>query len=113
MEKSPKQRVSVVDETDIGVYVWRMPDGRWVGDEDGNFLSIAAQKGDLRRIHELTAAVRSYGVEEGAPAFLPGRRKITDEELEEQESRLSQGLIPDPYDIPALMEELRHGKFDR
>ena len=26
------------NETRLGVYVWEMPDGRWIGDDDGNFL---------------------------------------------------------------------------
>lgn len=109
MENGSKRRnLSVVDEMRFGVYVWRMPDGRWVGDEDGNWLSISAEKGDVRRIQELTAAVRSYGIEEGAPFFLAGHRKIDDEEYERQKARMELGIIPDEYDIPALVEEMKH-----
>jgi hypothetical protein len=107
METPRKPNISVVEETDLGVYVWRMPDGRWIGDDDGNFLSIAAQKGDLRRVNELAAAVRQFGIEEGAAYFLPGRRKINDEEYEEQRDRLMNGYVPDQYDIPALIEEMK------
>lgn len=106
MEKPRNMKITPVEETDIGVYVWRMPDGRWVGDDEGNFASISAQKGDLKRIHQLTELVRSCGVQEGAPYFLPGRRKVSDEEFEEQKDRLNAGLLPDEYDIPALIEEL-------
>lgn len=106
MEKPRNIKITPVEETDLGVYVWRMPDGRWVGDDQDNYLSISAQKGDLKRIHQLTEAVRSYGINDGAPYFLPGRRKVTDDEYEEQRERLDAGLLPDEYDIPALIEEL-------
>ena len=34
--KSVNQQI--IEETTLGVYVWEMPDGRWIGDDDGNFL---------------------------------------------------------------------------
>jgi len=64
MEKPRNVRISEVEETDIGIYVWQVPDGRWVGDDEGNFLSINSKKGDLRRIAEITAAARACGVHE-------------------------------------------------
>lgn len=102
-----KPRITAVEETDKGVYVWEMADGRVVGDDDGNFLSIASVKGDLAKIKKLTDAVRSYGILEGGPRFLAGRRKITDDEYEEQMWRAQNGLVPDPYDAGALRDELR------
>lgn len=102
-----KPGVRAVEETDIGVYVWKMPDGRWVGDDQNNFACIAARKGDLKRIAELASLVRSCGVTEGAAYFLPGRRKVNDDEHAEQEERMMNGLIPDQYDIPALIEEMK------
>jgi hypothetical protein len=100
-----KQRMKVVDEAAYGVYVWEMPDGKLVGDDEGNWLSIAAMKGDLKRINELTQAARHYGIMLGKPLFLAGNRKITDEEYEYQKQRQAFGLIPDENDIPALVSE--------
>lgn len=100
-----KQRMRVVDEAAYGVYLWEMPDGKLVGDDEGNWLSIAAMKGDLKRINELTEAARHYGIMVGRPIFLAGNRKITDEEYEYQKMRQSFGLIPDENDIPALVSE--------
>jgi hypothetical protein len=100
-----KQRMRVVDEAGYGVYVWQMPDGRLVGDDDNNWLCISSMKGDLKRINELTEAVRHYGIMVGEPLFLAGNRKITDEEYEYQKQRQAFGLIPDEYDIPALVSE--------
>ncbi len=100
----------IVEEVPYGVYVWEMPDGRWVGDDEGNFLSIASMKHDQKRIEELTYAVRGFGVESGKPLFLSGHRKISDEEYATQLLRHKWGLLPDEYDVPALKEELRYRK---
>lgn len=97
-----------IDEVDYGVYVWCMPDGKWVGDDDGNFLNIPAMRGDKVRMRSLADAVRSYGVEGGWPFFLAGNRRVTDEEFEEQLQRQKFGLTPDPMDVPAIMEDRRN-----
>lgn len=97
----------MVEETTLGIYVWEMPDGRWIGDDDGNFLSITSKKGNRQRIELLAKAVRSYGIDEGQPLFLSGRRKINDEEYEEQQQRLKWGLVPDPLDIGNYKDEMK------
>ena len=61
---------SVVEDTILGIYVWEMPDGRWIGDDDGNFLSVTSKKGNRQRMNLLADAVRSYGIYEGQPKFL-------------------------------------------
>ena len=43
----------VQDETRLGIYVWEMPDGRWIGDDDGNFLSVTSTKGNRSKIESL------------------------------------------------------------
>lgn len=95
------------EETTLGIYVWEMPDGRWIGDDDGNYLSITAKKGNRQRIELLAKAVRSYGIYEGGPKFLSGRRKIDDEELEYQKQRLKWGLTPDPLDIGEYKDQMK------
>ena len=94
-------------ETTLGVYVWEMPDGRWIGDDDGNFLSVTSKIGDRSRIDLLAKAVRHYGIEEGKPKFLEGSRKIDDEEFEYQKQRLKWGLTPDPLDIGVYKDEMK------
>jgi hypothetical protein len=106
-----KKNTRIVEETTLGIYVWEMPDGRWIGDDDGNFLSITSIKGNRSRIDALAREVRSFGIDVGQPQFLSGRIKINDEELEEQEQRLRWGLPPDPYDIGVYKDSvLRGGK---
>ncbi len=101
------------EESTLGIYVWEMPDGRWIGDDDGNFLSITSKKENKSRIDALAREVRSFGIHEGRPKFLSARRKIDDEEFEYQKQRLNWGLIPDPMDIGNYKDEmkaLRQGK---
>lgn len=100
---------SVIEETRLGIYVWEMPDGRWIGDDDGNFLSITSTKNNKSKIESLAEVVRSYGISEGQPKFLSGRRKIDDEEFEHQKQRLNWGLTPDPLDIGVYKDGLLRG----
>jgi hypothetical protein len=95
------------EETTLGIYVWEMPDGRWIGDDDGNFLSVTAKKGNKSKIDALAREVRSFGIHEGRPKFLSGRRKIDDEEFEHQKQRLEWGLIPDQLDIGNHKDEMK------
>jgi hypothetical protein len=104
---------SVVEETTLGIYVWEMPDGRWIGDDDGNFLSVTSKKGNKVKIDALAREVRSYGIYEGKPKFLAGRRKIDDEEFAHQKQRLEWGLVPDPYDIGNYKDEIKAMKGGR
>jgi len=104
------QKSQILEETTLGIYVWEMPDGRWIGDDDGNFLSVTAKKGNRSKIDALAREVRSYGIYEGNPKFLSGRRKIDDEEFEHQNERLKWGLTPDPLDIGVYKDSmLRNG----
>lgn len=85
-----------------------MPDGSWVADEDRNFLNIASKKGDQKRIAELTAAARSFGINEGKAVFLSGHTQVSDEEFQSQKERLAAGYVPDPYDLPSLIEDMKN-----
>jgi len=97
------------EESTLGIYVWEMPDGRWIGDDEGNFLSVTSKKGNRSRIDALAKEVRSYGITVGKPLFLSGRRKIDDEEFEHQQQRLNWGLVPDPLDIGNYKDEMKKG----
>ena len=107
MDLGKLKSATVKEETRLGIYVWEMPDGRWIGDDDGNYLSVTAMKGNKARIDLLAKAVRGYGIYEGQPKFLEGRRKIDDEEFEYQKQRLEWGLVPDPLDIGNYKDEMK------
>ena len=55
-------------------------------------------------IKKLKEAARHYGLDEGKPIFFSGHRHVTDEELAEQRVRGEMGMVPDPQDLPAMME---------
>jgi hypothetical protein len=95
------------EESILGIYVWEMPDGRWIGDDDGNFLSITSKKGNRSNIDALAREVSTFGIHEGRPKFLSARRKINDEEFEHQKQRLDWGLVPDPFDIGNYKDEMK------
>ena len=104
------KKTKIVEETTLGIYVWEMPDGRWIGDDDGNFISITSIKGNRSKIDALAREVRSFGIEVGQPKFLSGRRKIYDEEFVHQKERVKWGLTPDPLDIGVYKDSmLRNG----
>lgn len=106
-----KTRTSVVEETDIGLYVWEMPDGSIVTDEEGNIMNIPGKKGDPKRMRMLADAAKAHGIEEGAPLFYPGHRRITEEEYWQQRDRLQMGLVPDPEDAYSQLDEIRNAKY--
>ena len=76
-------------------------------DDEGGHLCIPSLKGNIVQIKKLKDAAKHYGVDEGKPIFFAGHRKVTDEELEEQRQRADLGLIPDPQDLPAMMEFIK------
>ena len=110
MDLGKLKSAEIAEETQLGIYVWEMPDGRWIGDDDGNYLSIQSIKGNRSRMNALAEVVRSYGIDTGKPLFLSGRRKIDDEEFEHQKQRLEWGLVPDPLDIGNYKDEMRNLK---
>jgi len=110
MDLGKLKSATVQEETRLGIYVWEMPDGRWIGDDDGNFLSVTSTKGNRSKIESLMKVVRSYGIYEGQPKFLSGRRKIDDEEFGYQKQRLEWGLVPDPLDIGNYKDEMKKAK---
>lgn len=96
---------SAVEEVPYGMYVWVNQDGDVFGDDDGNVMNVFCIKGDREAIRALTEAAKYYGAGEGKPVWWTGKRRITDEELAEQQMRESLGLIPDPLDIAAYRDQ--------
>ena len=102
-----KMKITPVDEVNWGLYMWQMPDESLVMDDEGGHLCIPSLKGDIRQMKKLKKAAQEYGVDEGHPIFFAGHRQVTDEELAEQRSRADIGLVPDPQDLPAMMEFIK------
>lgn len=102
-----KMKVTPIDEVNWGLYCWVMPDETIVMDEEGAYLSIPSMKGDIRQIKKLKDVAKGHGLGDGKPVFFAGHRVVTDEELVEQKQRLELGLVPDPQDLPAMMEFIK------
>ena len=91
-------RMRVEQETPYGLYVWKMPDGRYVGDGEGRLMAIASAQGDLKRIAKLAAEAKALGIEEGEPHYMPDKYPVSDHEYEEQQERMESGIMADPAD---------------
>ena len=81
-------KITPVEEVNYGTYLWSLPDGKLITDEEGNFMCIYAIKGDVKKITELRNFAKSYGVEEGEPVWFSGHRPVSQEEYENQKQRM-------------------------
>lgn len=87
-----------VPERVFGVCIWMMPDGFPLSDGDG-VLSAEGLVGD-KNVEKRVAEAAKYwtGHTDGHVYWLQGARKVTQSEKEDQQERLSAGLIPDPIE---------------
>ena len=100
----------MVEEVPYGMYVWEIEeDGekKILGDGDGNIMNVFCMKGDRKAIEALKQAARHYGYPDGKLVWWSGKRRVTDEELEEQQMRERMGLVADPLDYGAIRDEIR------
>lgn len=95
------KRVEVIPEDNMGVCLWCMPDGSFLGDDEGRFLQLFGQL-DNPVVEEKMrqAAVFYIGPEAnmGQPVWSAGSRPISDNEHDDQMDRLLSGDIPDIVD---------------
>lgn len=82
-KKKPKTQV-IPKNLPWGVLVWQTESGHILSNSNGDVLSMECFKGDLQAIQKMRDAATHYGHGNGRPAFLPGRRKISQSEYEDQ-----------------------------
>lgn len=88
-----------VPERAFGVAIWIMADGLPLTDADGNVLSAEGLVDDEVLEKRVAEAAKYWtGSDEGYVRWIPGARKISASERDDQAERLSQGLIADPYE---------------
>lgn len=102
--------MKIIEESKYGLYLWEMPNGQLVSDGDGNYLNVAAFKGDIAKLNMIIKAAAYYQVSEGRPVFHAGHRRVTDDEYNDQIANLIDGVNPDPYDIPAVIEDAENAR---
>lgn len=101
------KNAQVIIEDSIGVCLWRMPDGTYLGDDDGHFLSATGYLDDIIIEGKMRDAARSYIGEEallGEPIWMSGSRQISDSEADDEMERFLDGRIPDVVDAARQLE---------
>lgn len=94
------KRTLVDTETGWGICVWKLPGGGFLQNGDGEYLSAGPVKvGNLKVEQRMREAARQCGFAAGEPFWLPGFRKITQSEWEDQMERLMTGKIADAADL--------------
>ena len=90
------QRVTAIDDRVYGVWLWEGPNGAYLADEDGNYLSMQGTKYDLTAQRKMRDAATALGFGDGKPVWKSGMRKLTDAEYDLMMERLLDGKEPDP-----------------
>ena len=107
MNTSKKPKVSQVKpNVGWGLYMWKLPNGKLFQDGDGNYLSIPSRRNDLEKMAIIKSAAAYNGKLEGEAHFEPGVEQRTEEEYQEQKSKMEAGEINDK-DYGAIMDEIR------
>ena len=88
-----RKNMRIIPESNLGVYLWMLPNGKWLADEDNNLLSCDSVEGDIRVMAEMAAAARAVGFPDGKAVWQPAH-KCTNEEYEEQLEELRNGKNP-------------------
>lgn len=88
-----KHNARQVEDGNVGVYVWKMPNGKILANTDNLILNVPAVKGDLRAMAEIARAARYVGFPDGTAEFWEAHR-CTEEEYEEQIYDLMEGRLP-------------------
>lgn len=92
------KRVMEVPDYQTGLCLWQMPNGGYIMDNEQNYLNCFGKVGDPVIELKMMEAARACGVESGKALWLPGFRRVTNSEWEDQMEELQNGGIPDPVD---------------
>jgi hypothetical protein len=104
------RRSRVSDGIDIGVYTWKMPDGKILGNAEGDVLSVQARRGDLVAMTRISMFVKKeLGILSGEPYFLEGAVKLTEYEHAGQMEQMINGQMPD-YDLGSLKDDMKRAR---
>jgi hypothetical protein len=103
--------IRVVDELGYGVYIATDEvTGKHVVNEDFQNLQVASKKGDQKKIDALMRAAKQCGIINPGFEYVDGARPVSDDEWEDQRSRLESGETPDKYDLGSLISEYKYEK---
>ena len=95
MKRIGKTKITPIPKQgDWGLYVWKLPNGKILGDAEGNILNIPGKIHDFQAMSKLQAAAREVGYEEGTAIFKAHISRVSEEEHQEQLERMLEGKIP-------------------
>lgn len=89
----PGNKLKVVDDGNLGIYVWERPNGKTLASTDGLILNVPAVRGDLTAIGKITSAAAYYGYPDGKAVWKQSHRCSEDEYLEQLDD-LKRGEAP-------------------
>lgn len=87
-------RKSKIRESDIGVYVWQLPNGNILADTDGNILNVPSEFGNLSKMVELQVAAKHYGYPDGKAVFEEVHRCTEQEYQDQMQELIEHGTTP-------------------
>lgn len=100
---------------DWGLYFWKLPNGKILGDDNGNILNIPGKSHDFTAMKKIQEAAKECGYEEGSAIFKAHISRVTEEEYQEQLERMKEGKIPSLTDqgawAAARQTEQRWGTY--
>lgn len=85
---------SKIRESDIGVYVWQLPNGNILADTDGNILNVPSEFGNLSKMVELQVAAKHYGYPDGKAVFEEVHRCTEQEYQDQMQELIERGTTP-------------------
>lgn len=92
------------------ICLWKLPDGRYVANDEGEFLCAEAWRPHDPEVEtKMRQAARSLGIDGGEPVWMTGR-KVTKMEHEVQMERLLDGLIPDEIEAMKIAIERKRAE---
>lgn len=103
--------MKAVRDNDYGLYLWKLPNGKYLQNNEGEFLCLPSRYGDIKNMNQIGKDAKMYGYPEGRAEFIAGGRQVSHSEHDDQMERMLDGRLPDPFDVGALKDEIRqHGK---
>ena len=87
-----------VPERAYGVCLWIMPDGFPLSDGDGVLCAEGLVGDEALELRVAEAAKYWTGSEDGVIRWVPGARKVSSDERDDQAERLADGLVADPFE---------------
>lgn len=83
-----------IRESDIGVYIWELPNGNILANTEGEILNVPSEFGDITKMAELQRAAKHFGFPEGRAVFEEVHRCTEQEYQDQMQELIEQGTTP-------------------